>query len=441
MKKNLLYASSLWASFTLREIAAQANDSSIGNDDPTWPLSRDGEFSFQILAPLGLSIYGGADIAPLLGVAKDVKAGDMADFSDKFQALANHTKFQAQTVEHDPVNARETWFAAATYYRIADFFLHGNWSNPLIDSLWIEQTAAFDKAIAALPVPGQRLHISASDGSFIVEAIWYAASADNSTKRPTLIVGNGYDAAQEDSYHTFCNPALARGWNCLTYEGPGQPTVRRNQNIGFIPDWERVLTPVVDYLLSEQADAVDEARLALVGFSLGGYLAARAAAFEPRLSAVLLDGGVWDVHEAFTAQLTPDLLKLYTSGNKSAFDDVVISAREAGEFPTTLAWAIDQGLWTFVTHSPYEFLAKTKQFTLESVVNKIKAPVWIADAEFEGFFVGQASKVKAALAERAEFHLFTGVAGYHCQVGAAQELTRTMFAWLNKTLKIQIYRG
>jgi pimeloyl-ACP methyl ester carboxylesterase len=269
-----------------------------------------------------------------------------------------------------------------------------------------------------------------------VEAIWYAASEDEHAKRPTLILGNGYDAAQEDSFHTFVVPALARGWNCLTYEGPGQPTVRRDQNISFIPDWERVVTPVVDYLLSEKANVVDQDRLALLGFSMGGYLAARAAAFEPRLSAVLLDGGVWDVSEAYVGQLSPELQALFNSGNKTAFDNVINSAREAGEFSTDIAWGIDQGLWSFHTHSPFDFLAQTKQYLLKDVVDKIQMLVWIADAEFEGFFAGQAQQVKDALGANATLHTFMGVAGYHCQVGATQELIRTMFAWLNKTLKL-----
>ena len=53
-----------------------------------------------------------------------------------------------------------------------------------------------------------------------------------------------------------------------------------------------MVTPVVDYLLTQQAYYVDADRLALFGYSFGGYLVARAAAFEPRLSALLLDGGI-----------------------------------------------------------------------------------------------------------------------------------------------------
>ena len=39
-----------------------------------------------------------------------------------------------------------------------------------------------------------------------------------------------------------------------------------------------------------------------------------------------------------------------------------------------------------------------------------------------------------ALGEKATLHVFNGTAGYHCQTGAGQELTRTIFAWLNETL-------
>jgi hypothetical protein len=52
----------------------------------------------------------------------------------------------------------------------------------------------------------------------------------------------------------------------------------------------------------------------------------------------------------------------------------------------------------------------------------------------EGFFVGQSAKVKEALGEQATYHLFKGTAGYHCQLGAFNELNRVMFSWLKKIL-------
>lgn len=403
---------------------------------PTFQLSTSSDFNFQLIIALGDAASGGADIAPVLGVAKDLKAGDMAAFSNQFYKLANSTKAQAESPDNafDPVNVRDTWFSASSYFRLADFYLHRNWSNPLIYSLWEEQTAAFDKALAALPSPGKRVQIPATEGNVTVEAIWYSVPGSENRRLPTLIIGNGFDAAQEDSYHQFVAPALARGWNCITYEGPGQPTVLRNQGIGFIPNWEQVVTPVVDWLLAEKADAVDTDRLVLIGNSFGGYLAARAAAFEPRLSATILLGGVWDAYAAFSSQLPAEMIDLYKAGNYTAFDRIIHSLRDAGKFPTNAAWGIDQGLWSFHTHSPSEFFTLSKEFRLKDVADKIKMPVFVGDAEFEQFFQGQPQLVKNALGDKGTLHRFNGVAGYHCQSGAGQELTRTMFAWINKTL-------
>ena len=420
----LLLAIIAWSSFALSQ----------NNDQPILSLSKDESFHFEILVPLGEAIYGGADIAPVLGAAENITAGNFSSFHEIFYKLANATKAQAEDAANaaDPVNVRETWFSAATYFRRADFYLHGNWDNPLINSLWDEQINAFDNAISALPVPGKRLQIPAD--TFTVEAIWYAASADNSTKRPTLIMCNGYDGAQEDLYHTLVVPALARGWNALTFEGPGHPTVRRRQNLGFIPDWERVVTPVVDYLLTQQADNVDTDRLALFGYSFGGYLAARAAAFEPRLSAVLLDGGIWNTYQAYIQYLPAAALALLDSGDKVAFDKALFASVQAPGTSSQVRWGLDQGLWSFKTHSPYDFFQMTKAYAVKDFIHNIDIPVWIADGVYEGFFQGQSAQVKDALGENATLHVFTGPAGYHCQVGALQELARVLFAWLNKTL-------
>jgi hypothetical protein len=62
--------------------------------------------------------------------------------------------------------------------------------------------------------------------------------------------------------------ALARGYNVLTFDGPGQGAALLQQGLVLRPDWEAVITPVVEYLLT-RAD-VDPARIALIGLSLGG---------------------------------------------------------------------------------------------------------------------------------------------------------------------------
>ena len=397
-------------------------------------VSADESFNFQLLILLGSVRYAAADAAEVLAAARVIKPGSFLSFNTTFYELANATRATAEKawVAGNPVNARDSYFAAASYFRSADFYLHGNWSDPLINEYWIQQTECFDKAIAALPVPGERVTIPAN--GFNTVGIFYAVD-NSSMKRPTLLLGNGYDEAQEDSYHQVGAAALERGWNVMTYEGPGQPTVRRDQGLGFIPDWERVVTPAVDYL-ANRSD-VDMSRLALAGISMGGYLAARAAAFEPRIKALILDDGVFDVQASFTISFPPQLLALYNSGNQSAFDAIVDAAVINNKSaPSTDRWIFDQGLWSFKTHSPYDLLQLTKPYTLINITDLIHIPVWVGNAADDTEFPGQAVQVARALGTKATLHNFTGPASYHCQAGAFETANVAIFGWLGEVFRV-----
>lgn len=92
-----------------------------------------------------------------------------------------------------------------------------------------------------------------------------------------------------------------RGYHVLALDGPGQPAVLHRDGLAFRPDWENVIGPVLDFLTRDPG--VDPARITLPGVSLGGYLAPRAAAHEPRLAAVVALDGVFDSVSALTAHL------------------------------------------------------------------------------------------------------------------------------------------
>jgi dienelactone hydrolase len=347
-------------------------------------LSPDPEFNFQLLINIGQIPFAAGDI---LAAASVLEPNNFYSFNTTFAELANSTYAAAEKAAvPNPVNGRNTYFAASNYYRSADFFLHGNWSDPLIDEYWIGQTNAFNKAIASLPVPGQRVTLPA-DG-FDTIGIYYAV--DNSTKKsPTLIIIQGYDAAQEDSYMQIGASAIQRGWNVLTIEGPGQPTVRRYQGLGFIPDYEKVLIPAVDYLANKTD--VDMSRLALAGISMGGYLAVRAAAFEPRIKALVLDDGVWDVQASIESGFPPQLLQLYASGNQSAFDAVINDAIVTNSSASSSArWGIDQGLWAFKTHSTYNLLQQAAAYKVENITYLLNMPIFVGNAVDDTDFPGQA---------------------------------------------------
>jgi alpha-beta hydrolase superfamily lysophospholipase len=87
--------------------------------------------------------------------------------------------------------------------------------------------------------------------------------------------------------------ARRHGWNCLIFEGPGQGSALRLNKLPFRYDWEAVVTPVVDFALNLRG--VDPERIALLGMSMGGYLAPRAAAFEHRIAACVAYDGVFQM--------------------------------------------------------------------------------------------------------------------------------------------------
>jgi pimeloyl-ACP methyl ester carboxylesterase len=389
-------------------------------------LIRDDSFNYQLLVQFGTVRYHGASVADLFSAVQAIKPKSMSSYNSSFYQLAQQSEKRAEATNDTSV-AQDSYFSASNYYRQADFYLHDNWSDPLIDWYWEKQATLFDKAIASLPVPGERVTIPA-DG-FETIGIFYKPD-NHSIKRPTVLIGSGYDEAQEHSLHSNGLAFLEKGWNVLTYEGPGQPTVRRQQNLGFIYDWEKVVTPTVDYL-ANRSD-VDMSQLVLQGNSMGGYLAARAAAFEPRVKALILNEGVYSVYEGFTHGFPSSLLELLAAGNTTAFD----KALEEGVLfndsaSTTNRWAITQGLWSFNTHSPSEWIEKSKNMTLANITQLIRVPVWVSNPVNDTTFPGQAVKAAQALGSKATIHNFTGAASLHCSAGAYEEANWAILSWLD----------
>jgi dienelactone hydrolase len=166
---------------------------------------------------------------------------------------------------------------------------------------WQQASQLFDPPFEPVRIP--------YGGSFLPG---YLLRQDTRTvRRPTVILNNGEDAQNDRLYAYGGAAALERGYNALIFEGPGQGSVLFQRQVPFRPDWENVITPVVDYLRSRPD--VDPSRIALSGSSLGGELVIRAAAFEHRLAAVIADPGILSVWLSWTTGF-PELGTLFASG-------------------------------------------------------------------------------------------------------------------------------
>lgn len=181
---------------------------------------------------------------------------------------------------------------------------------------------------------------------------------------------------------------------------------------------------------------VDAGRLALLGLSFGGYLAPRAAAFEPRIAAVITIDGLFDGYESVTNLLTPQLRSLLEAGDADGFNAAIRPAMDHG---TGLRWWIGQGMWAFRAGTPYEFYDLARRYTLAGVVDKIACPVLVCEASADDFNPGQADRLAAALGDRATLRSFTAgeSAEAHSHLGAWVLMNGVVFDWLTGTFQRQ----
>ncbi|CRG91953.1 hypothetical protein PISL3812_09007 [Talaromyces islandicus] len=398
-----------------------------------YQLSKDSDFHFEILRVLGFAPYEGSDIGEVLTAANKIKPGDMESFSDAFNALATRVDAHSMAIDRtkNPTSARNAFFRASSYFRSADFYLHGNWSDPRIYSLWDKQLSAFNSALSLLSVPGERIVLN-GDG-FDIPAVFYGSGLPG--QRPTIIMCNGYDGSQEEMYHYIGKAVNERGWNVITYEGPGQPTVRREQNLGFIPEWEKVVTPVVDYALTRRE--VDPLAIGSLGLSFGGWLAPRAAAFEHRLAATIALDGLYDFGPFILSKFGPELESVFHSGDATAFNFYINEAVKDPDTATAVRWAIQQGLWAFNANTPFEWISKIQSYTLKGLIQNISMPVFVGDSQNDMFFPGQAKALAEHLGDLTTYHRFTNIdgAGEHCSTGASVMQSQVVLDWFQNIIE------
>ena len=249
---------------------------------------RDDLFDAQFVRALAYAGQGGADIGECFGTAARITKTDGDLWHDEWLATAQRVERQADesAAAGHLVSARGSYFRAANYYRTAGIFLMGTPVDDRLRSSSAKQTDTFRKGAALLDLAPDVLDIPYQGTT--LPGYFFRAAADG-PPRPTVILTDGYDGTVEELYFANAVAALERGYHVLAFDGPGQGSVILDQGIPFRPDWENVVTPVVDFAITPPG--VDPAKLVLHGWSFGGYLAPRAATAEHRLAAGVSDCG------------------------------------------------------------------------------------------------------------------------------------------------------
>lgn len=395
-------------------------------------MSTDSEMTFVMTEILALSNSGGAATSEVLRAASQIVPGDFDSWYNELNWLGDRVHQLAMQAKTN-ISRREALFRSASYYEMASFFLTGNASDSRLYTSFQNGLDDFHEAISLMEVPGENFSLPA-DG-FEIPGYFFKPNNLPTTKLPTIVVCNGYDGSQEGAFHMMGTEALARGYNYVTFEGPGQPTVRRFQGKGFIPEWWNVVTPVIDYLATRSD--VDMENVVLIGLSFSGQLAPLAASHEHRLKAVVSIDGLVDIQAGILDQFPSELVDIYNSGNSSYFDAVLTAALASDSATTPFKWVTNQGLWAFNTDSYYDWISQMGEYALtQEHVNNITAYPFVAKGEDDSTIGGQ----EATLVEyysnagnNATYHLFeTSLgAGLHCQLGAEPYLAEVVYDWLD----------
>jgi pimeloyl-ACP methyl ester carboxylesterase len=141
----------------------------------------------------------------------------------------------------------------------------------------------------------------------------------------------------------------------IAFDGPGQGAVLEEEHLPMTPSWEKPLGAVLDYF---QVDDVT-----LIGYSLGGCLAIRAAAREPRVQRVVADDMLTDLFDVSLRQL-PSSVRGALSGmlRISAAPLVDALVKRAMMRDLVLEWGVRQGMHVTGTSTPYELLRQMQLY-------------------------------------------------------------------------------
>ncbi|MBI2756784.1 MAG: alpha/beta fold hydrolase [Chloroflexi bacterium] len=156
--------------------------------------------------------------------------------------------------------------------------------------------ACYDRGLSSLSPPGEKVFIPYQG----VRLGALLRRPPGVQRPPVVVLLPGLDSTKEE-LQPVAEYFLERGLATLAVDGPGQGETEAQLPIEAA--WERPIGAILDFL-GEQANDLDADRVGCYGISLGGYYVIRAAAFEPRLKAVVDNAGPYAMSE-YWANLPP----------------------------------------------------------------------------------------------------------------------------------------
>lgn len=306
--------------------------------DPIYRPSAASENAMRIIEE---AEYGGGDVFDCIRTMQKIRPGNMEDWISEWTKIAKISKEKGDEAmkKGHLLTARKSYLNAYNYYRHGSFFIL--MMDPRKAEYYKLSDECFRKAAALFDPPFEYLSVDYEGKT--LDAILYHTKKPG--KNPLVIYVLGLDAQKEEYYFLGIEEALGRGLNVLVIDGPGQASSLFMKGIRGTPHYEKPVGAFLD-ALSKRED-LDMNRVAIVGRSFAGYHAPRAAAFEPRIKALVVWGAFYSLH-----------------GNLSRRKEAMARFKEVLGVDDEAA-----------------FMEKAKEYSLEGVASKITCPMLVLHGE------------------------------------------------------------
>ncbi len=334
------------------------------------------------------------------------------DWTREFVALAECASHQGHALR------------AGYYWRSAEFFMRPD--DP-------ERKGAREKFMGAVLSAygsdlGERHAVPHVDGR--LSGFLPAYRLTPRRPKSTIVFFGGFDSSIEELTPAFIYFRDA-GYDVIAFEGPGQGGALHESGLPMTPAWHTPVGAVLDYFEIERA--------ALVGLSLGGCLAIRAAAFEPRIERVVAYDVFPDFLESNLRLIQPlrrgvlkGLLTLGAAGLVNA-----MAARVRAKSPV-VDWGIRHGMHVTGTASAFDFLQTARQYRTADVSALVTQDVLLMAGSDDHYvpisqWHNQIRTLPNARSLTARLFTPNESAGNHCQVGNYGLALKTIVNWLDQT--------
>ena len=308
--------------------------------------------------------------------------------ADRIAAVADQAAGEGREI-----TAGNHYMRAGNYYYSAERFIPPGAEKM---AMYRKALRCYQAAMARLHPDIERVEVPYENASLPA----YFVKGRGGGRRPTVVLFDGMDNAKEMSVIFAGLDFAKRGINTLAIDGPGQAETLRRRNIHSRHDYEVPGTAAYDYVAARAE--VDPKRVAVMGYSFGGYQAPRIVAFEKRYAAAVAFGAMhWNIYD-------------WVAGNK---------ARLAVD-PRTSSTSIFQFRWVVGAPDNETALEWAKKFTLEGVAQNIECAFLVLHGENDRIVPLDAAKTlyERVGSKRKQLKIFTAEEGgaEHCQVDHRQ---------------------